>query len=644
MISRAFLRLHSPATISLIRTLNGATHLSSSAAGLAAAQAHSYSAAASVDCADADARNAARLSTVTWSPQLHNSVSFIGTVDFPVKKFASQDDRFGVYTSLRVKTSPNSDSSFWITLVMWDELAERALLHLKQNDYIYISGELGSYTKAISEGKESLRYKVTAKELNYVKLDELGKLSQRAADPEKETGESSLQKKNNRLHLWQLLFANPNEWYDNRKSKKNPKQPDFKHKSTGEVLWFSERDPPWVKKQVDILNSRLSGGPNYGVSSKYSPSRSLSDELFMVPNPTMTEEELDDAEPVESGKNFQKGVNSDKETGDFIGEGKSSSQKKNDRLHLWKKFFANPDEWYDNRKSKMNPKQPDFKHKSSGEALWFSERDPLWVKEQVEILGSRHVGGANSEAISKSSSAKLVSGEPLEELNLNVTAKEFTLDEPGKNFQRVEISGSETREGKSSLQKKSDRLHLWKKLFANPDEWYDNRKSKKNPKQPDFKHKSSGEALWFSERDPLWVKEQVELLGSGLLGAANNEATSKSCPTKWVSGELLEELNPNVTAEELTLDEPGETFQSVENSGSETRESKSSAQKKLRKKFFAYPDEWYDNRKSKKNPKQPDFKHKTSGEALWLSGCDSPWVKKQIKILDSGISREPING
>ncbi|XP_021726667.1 protein OSB3, chloroplastic/mitochondrial-like isoform X2 [Chenopodium quinoa] len=642
MISRALLRLRSPATISLIRTLNGATHLSSSAAGLAAAQAHSYSATASVDCADADARKAARLSTVTWSPHLHNSVSFIGTVDFPVKKYASKDDRLGVYTSLHVKASPNSDSSFWITLVMWDELAERALLHLKQNDYIYISGELGSYAKATSEGKESIRYKVTAKELNYVKLDEPGKLSQRAADPEKETGlgESSLQKKNNRLQLLQLLFANPSDWYDNRKSKKNPKQPDFKHKSTGEVLWFSERDPPWVKKQIEILDSRLSGSPNYGVSSKYSSSRCLSDELFMVPNPTVTEEDLDDPEPDEPGKNIQRGVNSDKETG----EGKSSSQKKIDRLHLWKKFFANPDEWYDNRKSKKNPKQPDFKHKSSGEALWFSECDSLWVKEQVEILGSRHVGGANIEAINKSSSDKLVSGEPLEELNLNVTAEEFTLDETGKNFQRVENSGSETCEGKSSLQKKNDRLHLWKKLFANPDEWYDNQKSKKNPKQPDFKHKSSGEALWFSERDPLWVKEQVELLGSRVLGGANNEVTSKSSPTKWVSGELLEEINLNVTAEEFTLDEPGENFQGVENSGSETRESKSSAQKKLWKKFFANPDEWYDNRKSKKNPKQPDFKHKTSGEALWLGGCDSPWVKKQIKILDSGISREPING
>lgn len=64
---------------------------------------------------------------------------------------------------------------------------------------------------------------------------------------------SHLQSYTNRLHLWQLLFASPDEWHDQRRSKTNPKQPDFKHKSTGEALWLSASDPPWVKKQVELL-------------------------------------------------------------------------------------------------------------------------------------------------------------------------------------------------------------------------------------------------------------------------------------------------------------------------------------------------------------------------------------------------------
>lgn len=96
--------------------------------------------------------------------------------------------------------------------------------------------------------------------------------------------------KNNRFHLWQILFANPNEWYDNRKNKRNPKQPDFKNKSTGEALWFNESDPSWVKKQIELLDSRLSGSSNYDMTSKLYPSRFVTDELLMVPNPMVSSE------------------------------------------------------------------------------------------------------------------------------------------------------------------------------------------------------------------------------------------------------------------------------------------------------------------------------------------------------------------
>lgn len=37
-----------------------------------------------------------------------------------------------------------------------------------------------------------------------------------------------------------------------------------------------------------------------------------------------------------------------------------------------------------------------------------------------------------------------------------------------------------------------------------------------------------------------------------------------------------------------------------------------------------------------KNPKYPDFKHKDTGEALWVEGRYNPsWVKSQLAILDS---------
>ncbi|XP_039001063.1 protein OSB2, chloroplastic-like, partial [Hibiscus syriacus] len=55
--------------------------------------------------------------------------------------------------------------------------------------------------------------------------------------------------------------------------------------------------------------------------------------------------------------------------------------------------------------------------------------------------------------------------------------------------------------------------------------------------------------------------------------------------------------------------------------------------------FFANPTEWWDNRQNKRNPKYPDFKHKDTGEALWIEGRNTPhWVKSQLEILDSRMS------
>ncbi|KAK7345883.1 hypothetical protein VNO77_16498 [Canavalia gladiata] len=51
--------------------------------------------------------------------------------------------------------------------------------------------------------------------------------------------------------------------------------------------------------------------------------------------------------------------------------------------------------------------------------------------------------------------------------------------------------------------------------------------------------------------------------------------------------------------------------------------------------FFANPGEWWDNRGKKRNPKGPDFKHKDTGEALWIEGRSTPpWVKSHLEILD----------
>ncbi|KAK7310484.1 hypothetical protein RJT34_08037 [Clitoria ternatea] len=90
--------------------------------------------------------------------------------------------------------------------------------------------------------------------------------SKKLESVEAEAGKKNYQ---NRLYLWQVFFASPNEWWDQRKRKLNPKQPDFKHKDTCEALWLSKYDPPWVKRQLQLLDSKMAeGGRSVGHRSR----------------------------------------------------------------------------------------------------------------------------------------------------------------------------------------------------------------------------------------------------------------------------------------------------------------------------------------------------------------------------------------
>ncbi|CAN7054473.1 unnamed protein product [Brassica oleracea var. botrytis] len=208
-------------------------------------------------------------------------------------------------------------------------------------------------------------------------------------------------------------------------------------------------------------------------------------------------------------------------------------ESKNGDIDLWEAFFANPDDWWDRRRSKNNPRLPDFKHKDTDQALWLSSDTPVWVTSHLELLDQRR--------------------------------------------------GDDTEESEH------DEIHLWKALFANPDEWWDKRRNKKSPKLPDFVHKDTDEALWLNSDTPVWVTRQLELL-------------DQSKP------DGIEEPNDDKVY--------------------------------LWQVFFANSHEWWDKRKSKTNPRQPDFKHKDTGEALWLDSDVPVWVTRQLELYDQSNSNK----
>ncbi|KAJ7298442.1 hypothetical protein O6H91_Y582200 [Diphasiastrum complanatum] len=59
---------------------------------------------------------------------------------------------------------------------------------------------------------------------------------------------------------------------------------------------------------------------------------------------------------------------------------------------LWQKFFSDPSLWWDNRLTKISPKNPDFKHKITREGLWVDGwLNPSWVKEKMASLSLGHL-------------------------------------------------------------------------------------------------------------------------------------------------------------------------------------------------------------------------------------------------------------
>ncbi|CAM6093772.1 unnamed protein product [Calypogeia fissa] len=54
---------------------------------------------------------------------------------------------------------------------------------------------------------------------------------------------------------------------------------------------------------------------------------------------------------------------------------------------LWREFFADASQWWDNRSEKVNPRYPDFKHKKTGDALWLNGKfKPPWVEAQLAAM------------------------------------------------------------------------------------------------------------------------------------------------------------------------------------------------------------------------------------------------------------------
>ncbi|KAI3668085.1 hypothetical protein L6452_43160 [Arctium lappa] len=213
-----------------------------------------------------------RPTEVPWKKELCNSVQLIGIVGTPVEFKQLSSGKVLAWSRLAVKKSATDTT--WINLTFWDELAHVASQHVEKGQQIYVSGRLVSDTVDSDDGKQQTYYKVVVQQLNFVERSsssvpsydgDFNSNSNSNSSSSSSAMTTGRKQKNYAANgtgsteeLWQAFFANPTEWWDNRKNKRSPNYPDFKHKDTGEALWVEGRyNPSWVKSQLSVLDSRM---------------------------------------------------------------------------------------------------------------------------------------------------------------------------------------------------------------------------------------------------------------------------------------------------------------------------------------------------------------------------------------------------
>ncbi|XP_022762604.1 protein OSB2, chloroplastic [Durio zibethinus] len=280
-----------------------------------------------------------RPTKIPFQSKVANSVSISGYIHMPVQFEAASDGK--LWAGTVISQNPSSDSPpLWIPIIFEGDLAHIAACHLKENDHVYIDGQLSADPPSSNANHGQANVQVMVRTVNFV--DESAPMTKSIATPKEEGAfsDSASTKKGTETasSIWRDLLDNPKEWKDYREKKLNgvvkPKFPDFKHKDHDLSLWL-DCAPKWVLSELK--------GPQYD-------------------GPTQKSNQV--------------------------------NQLKGDEF--WKDLVENPSKWWDNRldklNGKVNKKYPDFKHKETGKALWLSY-SPGWVESKLPSLKSKKWSG-----------------------------------------------------------------------------------------------------------------------------------------------------------------------------------------------------------------------------------------------------------
>ncbi|KXZ49742.1 hypothetical protein GPECTOR_19g193 [Gonium pectorale] len=339
-------------------------------------------------------------------------------------------------------------------------------------------------------------------------------------------------KRDDILANWDALRANPEQWYDNRARKTNPRQPDFVRKDDRSVaIWIDGRDAP--ENVADLLAEF-------------------------------------DAARQEAPRTNRGG------------------DRKADEQVLWENLRNHPEEWYDNRARKTNPRAPDFTRRDDrSAALWCdSYNAPEWLGELIEELDIRR---ANFAA------------------------------------QRQQQQQSEGVSSGAGDARRAEEWAKWESLRNNPNDWFDNRNTKANERQPDFRRKDDRMvALWLTSRNlPPYINDLLA------------ELDARGGDRRY-SGAQGEQGYPQQSEQQYQEQPYPQQREERQRQPRASNEERAARELPLWESLRDNPEQWFDNRRTKINPRAPDFKRKDDRNvALWATSYAAPdWAPQVLEMLD----------
>ncbi|XP_034214513.1 protein OSB4, chloroplastic-like isoform X2 [Prunus dulcis] len=216
---------------------------------------------------------------------------------------------------------------------------------------------------------------------------------------------------------------------------------------------------------------------------------------------------------------------------------------------------------------------------------------------------------------------------------------------------------------KEDVEKSWKNLLTWKDLLAKPHEWWDIRLKEDNPKAAAFERKNNGEVLRIDDSTPEWIRNKLDSTtfdqkpisdscetslkkdGDSTLGPWRDLLDNPKQWRDYRKPKLNGLVNPNYPdfkskdgSHALWLNKaPQPVLSELEGMEFGVQIQKSKQAKESRgdeswKDLVENPGKWWDNRLEKRNKNGPDFKHKETGEALWLSSSPA-WVLPKLPPL-----------